>query len=482
MSDPLDICKVLGIQDSAFSPFLNTGNLYDLGMGRFVPGVKDSTILNGGIGLTNGICGKPQVFKSTQAHGFAINILARYPGSRYIIYDTEFSQSDKERIIRASDLYLNDPIMRERHLEDLRTRVIVINPEDMDLEAFFNLVKKIAEQKWANKKDFTIETPLLDPRTGNPMRMFVPTLVSFDSWSEAHALSSMENLDEKEASDSGNNTWFMQDGRIKKLIMTQMPTMGAKYGIYFILTAHIGKVTDMSGSRTPPSKDMQYTKQGETYKGVGASFSFLVSNVVEARKATPLTVENKESQYRLPGGANTAIHEFSAVEDVVIRCKNNNSGTKMNIVISQKDGLTNALTNYEELRSNKYYGLGGPAAMRNPKCVLTPDVALGRTVCYERLRQPEVARAVELVAQLSFVQNRWTVNSNEVPFDITPEKLAEDLDKTTFGTKAILQSRGFWTYAKHEQEYLSLWDVLAIVKGTYKPKFLGATPVEAPKK
>lgn len=477
----MSLLQKLNISDAAFTPFLNTGSLCDLALGRFVPGINGSTILSGGLGMTNGITGKPQVYKSTQAHGWAIQILERYPGSEYYIYDTEFSQGDKWRLVRSSSLYLDDPILRERHLEDLYHRIVVTNPEEVDLESFFKKVKEIAALKQAARKEYTVTSPILDPRTGQPLKMFIPTLVSVDSWSEAHALSAMENLDEKDASDSKNNTWFMGDGRVKKLIMSQIPALAAKAGIYFIFTAHIGKVNDM-GSYMPTPKDMQYTKQGETTKGVGSAFSFLVSNVVEARKATPITPDNKESQYRLPGSSSTATMEFSRVTDVVIRCKNNNSGSQFSTVVSQKYGVLPCMTNYDYLREMKYPGLGGPGASRSPKSCFLPDATgLGRTTCYETLlKNPALNRALEITAQLVYVQNAWTVSDDDVPFSITPEKLAEELGKTTYAMSEILGSRGWWTYGGYDHiPYLSLFDILAIVKGTYKPKLV---PVAAPSK
>lgn len=471
----------LKMNDSAFSPFLNTGTLFDFATGRYIPGLMGSTILLGGIGLTNGITGKPQVFKSTQAHGLAVNILARYPQSEYLIYDSEFSQGDKERLARASDMYLDDPIKREAHILDLIERIVVINPEDEDLESFFARVKMVAKAKNDNKKDFIVECPFNDPRTNKPMQMYIPTLVAFDSWSESHALSAMESLNDKDASDSKNNTWFMGDGRVKKLIMSQLPSLAAKYGIYFILTAHIGKVVDM-GSFMPTPKDMQYTKQGETLKGVGSAFSFAVGNVIEARKAVPIVIDGgKESQYRVPGSPMTHPTEFSRVDDVVIRCKNNNSGTHFSLVMSQKFGLNNNLTNFDALREAKYYGLGGPNAARNPRPVLLPDVVLPRTQVLEKMNNSyEVARAVELLAQLLTVQTKWTLEDQVVNFSITPEELAEKIHKGGYLMSDILNTRGYWSYGEHERPYLSLFDIVAMIEGKYKPKFIKVgTPAKA---
>ena len=97
-----------------------------------------------------------------------------------------------------------------------------------------------------------------------------------------------------------------------------------------------------------------------------------------------------------------------------------------------------------------------------------------RTTAYEKLTDPKMARAVEILAQLYLVQSSWTIMDKEVPFDITPQKLHEFLQKSGYAQDEILHSRGWWTYKGTEWDkvpYLSLYDILALACGKYKPKW-----------
>jgi hypothetical protein len=111
--------------------------------------------------------------------------------------------------------------------------------------------------------------------------------------------------------------------------------------------------------------------------------------------------------------------------------------------------------------------------MQRHNPVLTPDVTLTRTTVNDILRNnAKVARAIEIISQLCFIQNNWTLRELPVPFDIHPEKLMEELTKSTYSVDDILNSRGWWTYdKKHPLPYLSIFDILGIVNNTYKPKF-----------
>ena len=274
----MSLLAKLAISDAPFIPYLNTGALLDLMTGQFVPGVDGCTILNGGIASTDAVMGRPQVFKSTTANGLVINAMARYPRSETLIFDTEFSLKDKARLARMSDLYMDDLEKRAAHLADLESRMIITDPTEHDLETFFQVIKQIHDAKVADPKSYIVETPLLDPKTGAPRMMMVPTFIIIDSWSKGKIKSVINMLDQYSASDSKLNTIYMAEGNGKNKILGQLPQMAARAGIYFTLTAHVGNKFDL-GSYLPSPKDIQYMKQSDTLKGVGSDFLFLISNL-----------------------------------------------------------------------------------------------------------------------------------------------------------------------------------------------------------
>lgn len=470
----MGLLSAIGAHDAPYLPYLNSGTMCDIITGSFVPGEDQHYILNGGLAATNGVMGKPQVFKSTLANGLLINVLARYPGTECYINDTEFSLGDKRRILEMTTLLHDDPISRALLLDDLDKRLVITNPTEHDLETFMEMVKKLVEEKIKHRKDYTVEIPLLDPNTGKKQIMLIPTLVGIDSWSKGRVKSALEMLEKNSASSSDTNTVFMKEGLAKTKIMGLIPTLAVKAGLYFMFTAHVGDKIDMSGSYGPPAKDLQYMKQGEKAKGVGSDFMFLVSNLLEARSATVLIDGDKECEYPFASGI-TAPNEMSTITTILTRCKNNNAGTQFQPVMSQSRGLETELTNYHYLRRNEYFGLLGNKQNHQP--ALCPDVTLGRTKATAKLMDYKTSRAVELLAQLCYVQNSWTVRDATASYRMTPQELTDALVKRSgYAMDDILNSRGWWTYGDHPRSYLSLFDVLEIASGNYKPKLLSVAP------
>ena len=465
----MSILKKLAIQDAPFMPYLNTGSILDLMTGQYIPGAEGATILNGGIAPTDGVMGRPQVFKSTTANGLVINAMARYPDSDAIVFDTEFSLKDKERLTRMSDRFLDQPELRAKHLEDLESRLVITDPTEHDLETFFEVIKQIHDEKVKNRDTYLVETPILDPKTGKPRIIIKPTFVIIDSWSKGKIKSVLEMLDKFTVSDSSQNTLFMKEGLGKNKLLGQLPQMAARAGIYFTLTAHVGNKFDMN-SYLPSPKDIQHMRQNDTLKGVGSDFLFLMSNLREVRSPKVLQDSNKACEYPFESGI-TSPTELSATTMILTRCKNNVSGTQFQPVISQSRGYESQLTNYHYLRENGYYGLG--TNKTNPRPALYPEMTFTRKSANAKLKDYKTARAIEIASQLRFIQQNWSITNSIVPFEISPEELYEQLQKTGYAVSEILESRGWWTYdTKESRPYLSLFDILAMIKGMYKPKFL----------
>lgn len=459
----------LGYKDSPALPNFNTGTLTDYLVGKFIPGVGGCTIMDGGIATTNAVVGPPQAFKSTTNNGLIVNVVARYPDAEALIYDTEGSLKDKSRILEMSSLYRDDPIKRKKHLEDLGRRIIIVNRGHYPmLDDFDEEVKKIYAARKKDLNKYIIETPILDPITGKPMRIVKPIFIVIDSLSKAKVRVAEEMLEKHGASSSETNTMAMREALAKNRIIGKYPNYAETSGIYFSMTAQLTSKIEMN-SYLPPSKDIQFMRQGEKLKGVGNDFLYLVSTHLEVRSPKVLLDSNKECEYPLPSGI-TAPTEMNEVTMGVVRCKNHGAGLQFKPVLSQTHGYEPDLTNYHYLRTMNYFGLGTNKI--HPRPCLAPDATFTRKTAYAKLLDYKTARAVEILAQHCLVQSSWTIHDMCVPFDLTPEQLADELGKTTYGMSEILESRGWWTYGAHERSYLSLFDILAIIKGSYKPKLL----------
>ena len=258
---------------------------------------------------------------------------------------------------------------------------------------------------------------------------------------------------------------YMRDGNIKKMIMTQLPTLGTRAGIYFMLSAHIGDKYELN-PYAPTPKSLQHMRASEKLKEVGSDFNFLVSNTLEMRAVQLLLDGEKECLYPIPGGSDVELSEITAIMQ---RGKNNMSGLQLSLVVSQADGVLSELTNYHYLKKNEYFGLLGNKNTHKPAMT---EVSVGRTTIRQKLTDPKVSRAIELLAQLCYIQNNWVTAGADVDFTMKPEVLAEKLLASDGPFVAdVLESRGWWTYDKKNlQPYLSVYDVLAIAQGQYRAK------------
>lgn len=452
----MSILKKFEIKESSFIPYFNTGTPLDIANGKYVPGQDGHMVLNGGLPQTMALAGRQERFKSTETMSLIMNILGRYKDAEAIVYDTE-SSLQKDRLLSMGD----------RPIENGNERLQLISQTDYFTEDFVALIKKVADEKRKNAKDYTVETPLFDPVTHQPVRMMIPTFVVIDSWSKMRSKAVAETLDKVSSSDSGTNMVNMTEGNIKTKVMGQLPYIAGSAGIYFVFTAHIGE-NYVLDPYAPKPKSLQHMKASDKFKNVGSDFSFLISTLLEARDARVIQTDKKECFYPDTFTSDT---EYSRVGNVVCRCKNNGSGPQFSLVISQGRGVDTPLTNYDYLRTNKFYGLDGNHI--NHKPMIYPDVTLSRTTISKKVVDDKrLRRALEILSQLCQIQNSWSLRDMPVPFDIKPETLADKLSNmSSYSVTDILDSRGHWTYDKKDPEpYLSLFDILAIVNGTYKPK------------
>ena len=465
----MSIFDKINIREAPFTPSVNTGTILDVATGYFIAGANNSIILNGGVTLTNGRTGRPQIFKSTLTSFDVINAYARCPGSDCLFQDTEHAQV-QDRLLAMATVPIPDS-----------NKFKLSSQEGYHAEDFFDVIRAIAEEKIKHKKDYLVEIPHIDPKTNKQRIMFRPTFVAVDSWSnmESRVMKNIlspkieiqdgEVISKASIGDSDTNTIYMKDGLIKKKILSELYSLAERAGIYIFFTAHVGNRVEMG--YTPSPKVLQHMKQQDQPKNVGSNFLFLMMNLLDCRSSKILLSDSKDTLY--PSKlANTSAQDLNEVQQIVTRCKSNTSGQQITSVVSQVEGVLPALTNYHLLKSDKYWGMDGSALRHN--CVLYPDISLTRTTVNDKLREtPKLQRAFEILSQLYYIQKNWTLKNPPVDFTIDPKVLAEKIFTSKLEDD-ILSSRGWWTYEfdghKVNQPYLSLVDILRIVENTKKPK------------
>lgn len=439
--------------EEKFIPYMNTDYLFDLTTGIYVPGGDNNMILNGGLGHMSGVSGRPNRHKTTILLGHILSAMSIYPDSDLDALDTE-STLGKARVISL----VPDP----SRATEFSSRIRMSDRNDYDAESYFAYIQTIVQEKLKHAKDLTVETPFIDPITGKYQTMLIPTFILIDSWTEFKSRKTEEAFIGKDISDPSNNMVDMMDGKVKKHVMSQFSSMAAKANLRFCMTAHIGDKYEMNQYQ-PSSRDHAYMKSNEKIKGTGSNFGFLVTSILEIRSIEALTIDKKESRY--PDGI-TSAEDVVSLATFSTRNKNGSSGgPSIDIISSQAQGLQKGLTDFNVLKDHKDYGLTGNAVTQ--RTLLSPDVSFTRKTVRDKLKEHRFHRGVQLLAQLCWIQNRWTLN-NEMSdlFNITPEKFAESIVASkSIKMDDILESRGYWTYDKNnKRKYMSIIDVLKILK------------------
>lgn len=461
------ISKVNGISSSVPLNF-NTGTITDFGVGNFVKSYDNKHwLLDGGLSFTNGWAGRYQRFKSTIAVALAIKSMEKYPESSLIIYDTELSLRNVRRFAEMSDLYKDDPIKREQHIQNLISRIVVYNiTQYPTLDDFLGMMRDVYYVAIdADRKGQTVDTPFPDPvNTKKPRKTLIPTFVLIDSFSQAVTRAAHNASMDNDISSSKQNMVPAADGRAKNTLLSKMIYEASAYGIVWITTAQIGNAIDLSGRGLPRAKDIQFMKQDDQIKSVGGKYLFLMSALCINEKASVLQTANKECQY--PYSRNkTKADDISELKMKIVRDKTKGAGDDVYPIMSQSRGYDTGLTYYNIIKQDKFAGITEPNKVQWGTVFNPEDKAQRTTLAFKCAEDYKFFRSLEIIAQLLYFQKNWNTATFDLPVDVTPEIMAEKLAKSTYAIDDILASRSWWSYGFEEIPYLSLLDLLEIVKG-----------------
>lgn len=435
---------------------------FDTMVGELRQGVDGKFYVNGGLGPgLMGIMARPNMYKSTFAGSILTRIAAIYQ-QNLALFDSEGSVSKgTDRIYRTAG----------NHASELTPeQVMMFNAEtEYDLAAVLMKMKEIGEVKKTHRKEFTLTTPFLDQTTGKAQQVWAPTLIFLDSLTDMHGGEEEELLEGKQGiNDSKVKTVYMKDANAKTIFIRKALRYATEYGFIIVASAHYRKILNMD-SYGPTPKQLQFMQQDYGPKGVGSEFMFRTSPQFFVKNCKCLQDDAKECWYKLNGSTpNTDINEILGE---IQRCKGAASGTVHPYIVSQSDGLLSDLTDYNYLKSMKF-GLSGNNV--TCQCVFKPDVNLTRNsvrgICHNDKTE---VRALQLMAQLCYVQKNWNNNAikNTFGFDlhVEPEKLMEWMtsDKNKYTIDRVLASRGYWLPKEIESglescpEYMSIFDVLS---------------------
>lgn len=436
-------------KNANFVPYVNTGTIFDILTGRFRQGTKANWVLDGGISQCLGISGRGQTYKSNLAGSLLARAMNVYKDAEAYVYESE-------NTIPSAARY-DDFVPAEAPVSG---RIAFMNPTDCSLTGFYDNFKRIVDDKISHRADYMMESPFLNPMTGKPYKCWYPTFVLIDSFSRARSEAGDQQVENHSVDDSKMNTYYLFDGNVKSRIMNDLPSRASRAGVYVLMTAHVGDKMDMD-PYSPSPKQLQYMKNNDRMKNVGSNFEFLTTALIQTLKATCLQTPDRKCLY--PNENSTDV-EVNQVDAMLVRCKNNASGVLTPFIVSQYQGILNEVTNFNILKNFRNYGMNVKGNNQTFNPILTPDLHLSRRNIREYANDYKVNRALEILAQLCFIQNNWSTFRMPPYINTPPEKLAEYLcTSTSMTTDRVLESIGTWNFGKQEREFLTIMDILQIM-------------------
>lgn len=435
----------------------NTDSIFDYMTGSAVRGYDGKWYINGGYGpAIAGIQGRAQTFKSAFAASLCMRMSAIYD-SQMLLFDSEGAIiRDVDRIVR----------MAGNHVGEINNEYVLTfdAKNKYDLESIRERIREIGEKKKAMGKEAIITTPFLD-KNGDRIKTMRPTCILIDSYTECFSREEESLMSDKGLDDGRSKTLAMLDANKKTVVLRHLSRYAAEYGLQLVATAHYGSKLNLDPYAANP-KFLQWSNQNDSPKGVGSKWGFLTSPLALVNSISKLVADDKSCKYKLT--PNTCPTDLSEIMILMQRCKNNASGLSHPFVISQENGLLTEATDYNYLRSNKGFGMIGNNVTH--QSALLPKVNMTRNT-FRGLCQndKQLTRALQLMAQLLYIQSNWSEAGWDFPMKVDPNALADAFasGKNKYTTDMILNSRGYWLpdelIKKDEtQEYLSIIDVLEL--------------------
>lgn len=444
----------------------NVGCLMDIPTGTYVLGKNDEMILNGGVGNTTGVTGRPKTFKSTLEWHCELTIMDHNYSAQMNKHDTEQSTSN----LRAKSLAANMPHIGGRDLVE-EGRLTITKSDTMPGDIWFEAVKEMAETKRKNPKEYKKLTPFIDNK-GQQIAEFYPTVIGLDSISQFEVSTTLKLLDDKEVGHKDLNVMAMRAAMAKNQMIRQLPDLCTSSGLFMFLSAHIGDTIEMD-PHSPTPKKLGFMAQKTKIKDVSEKFSFLMYNCWSANNM-PRKLLTKDGVPQWPRGPEDDVKgdtDLLLLSFVNLRGNSGPSGLPIELIASQRDGLLPSMSEFHYLRTFDSFGIGGN--VQNYFLDLCPDVKLQRTNVRSKLEtNPWLQRAMQVTADMCQMSKLWVPRDRELL--MTPADLWNKLKERGYDMEELfLGTRPYWQFDEDADQnplqFCSTMDLLRMAHGKFKP-------------
>lgn len=455
---------------------INVGATFDIPTGTPVIGRNGETIMNGGIGRFTGMAGRENSYKSTIMQHMLLTGLSRvnYTAPAWAhLHDTELTV----RKSRINDLARNvGNLPEDIGIDQSEEALYAITKasEYKGIDYWVSEMKELIEAKRKDNESVTTYTCLTDPQDkSKPLKALTPSFVFIDSITEAVPEATYDMLDKSKKDDSSTNMFYMKGGLYKTKFLGQLPHMSESGNIFFFLTAHIGDSFEMSVGPGGPAKKMQYLPATDKIKGVPSKFTFLTTVLWLTYPAKLLADKNDRTKPLYPLDNKVDIdstHDLNIIRVVNIRNKFGETGTNLEIIASQAEGVFPTLTEFHMIKENNRFGLEGNNTTYN--LILRPEVKITRTTIRRLIdTDPLLCRAINITSELYQLLIHKRNYLDRVGILCTPKELYEGIIAQGYDWDILLNSRGWWTPDNYNTEipYLHTIDLLKMRVGLYEP-------------
>lgn len=465
-------------------PSYNIGALLDIPTGVFLKGRHGEHILNGGLAAVTGVVGIGNNFKSTMMHYMMLQAMARFMWLPEEQRPTAGTYDTEMNVMKSRLAALADNIDGLEDLDVVGNEIWSITDKTLYFaNEWYEVYRTYVKEKLKSAKQLELTTPFLDPKTGQLMPMLIPSFFEIDSFTEFESENVAEMQETNELGSSKANTLFMKQGMDKTRFLSDIPKHVHGANTPLLLSAHIGKMIGMD-PHAAPIKKTQFLKNGDVTKGTSDKFWFLILNGWQATNAAPyINDTTKGAEY--PSSSDEVFKgdtDLMIVNLLNLRSKVGPSGFILQLLISQKEGVLNSLSEFHYCKLNNRHGLGGND--RNYYLELMPEVALSRTTVrgklHTRQSDPEkelqrrrLRRAMNITSEMC--QMTYSSQYKEhLAYMCTPLELYEKLKAKGYDWNVLLDTRGWWTANNddHPIPFLSTKDLLLMAQDKYFPYWM----------
>ncbi len=451
----------------------NIGATFDVPTGYWTTGHHGEKILLGGLGPMTAISGPGKMYKSTIGHYQVLSAMAKiWPAvaTSCSTYDSETNihTNRLKKFAEAFPQFNGCDIIDEGYW-------VISDATSYQGDEWYANVRKFMNEKRKDAKNLQVLLPFPD-KDGNPLYEMIPTFSQLDSLTAMRINAAIDIMDKNNIGDSGGSHVFMREGLGKAQMLHELPGLGAGAKHYIISTCHIGNNNTMSSGpgTAPPKKQLQFLQTDTKLKGVTGEFLYQQHNLWMVTNCVLLwNKDDKTPKYpKRQGEAVPDDTDLNLVTIQNLRCNAGPNGFKLDIVVSQTEGVLPSLTEFVQLKDYDSFGFDGND--RTYSLFLLPEEKLQRTTVREKIdNSAKLRRALNITSELA---QMWQFHKGMLEHVlIGPDVLATKLKERGYDIDWILENtRGWWTYNNdHVSSYfLSTLDLVNMAQGLYHPYWL----------